>query len=206
VFALSAAIAGLGGVMLAGVQQTATTDDFGALQNLPVLVLAVAGGIALVSGALFGGLLFAAFGIIAQHLPAFDVLGGDGKTIVSDVLLLAPALIGISLGKNPNGAVHDISTRFRESRERMQARRAAGEAGIDPEALGIDKPFTTDDLVAIDDALGIDAEVRAVLSPAAGRSWSGAELSTWRAQTGLDRLDGTGDGRDAAVPPAAVGR
>src|SRR5215471_13077759 len=63
VFMLSAAIAGLGGALLAGVQQTATTDDFGALQNLPVIVLAVAGGIAMVSGALFGGLLFAAFGV-----------------------------------------------------------------------------------------------------------------------------------------------
>ena len=199
---LSAAIAGLGGVMLAGVQQTATVDDYGALQNLPVLVLAVAGGIALVSGALFGGLLFAGFSILAAHLPSFDVLGGDGKTIIADILLLAPALIGISLGRNPNGAVHEISTKFRESRERMAARRAAGQRTIDPETLGIDRPFTPDALATIDTELSLDTESRALLAIGAGRSWSGAETQTWRAQTGLDRADG--DGRDAAVP--AVGR
>jgi branched-chain amino acid transport system permease protein len=79
VFILSAAIAGLGGAMLAGVQTQAQVDDFGALQNLPVLLMAVAGGIALVSGALFGGLLYASFAIIAKHLPIFEIFGVEAR-------------------------------------------------------------------------------------------------------------------------------
>jgi hypothetical protein len=42
---------------------------------------------------------------------------------------------------------------------------------MDLETLGIDRAFTEDDLRAIDDALDIDDDVRAVARPGALRSW-----------------------------------
>ena len=59
VFALSAAIAGLGGALLAGWRGKVGPEQFsllqGALPGLPVVLLAVVGGITAVAGALFGG-------------------------------------------------------------------------------------------------------------------------------------------------------
>ena len=60
VFALAAAIAGIGGFLLAGWKGTVGKDDFslltGTLSALPVLLLAVVGGITVVSGAMIGAL------------------------------------------------------------------------------------------------------------------------------------------------------
>ncbi len=196
VFILSAAIAGLGGALLAGVNTQAQVDDFNALQNLPVLLLAVAGGIALVSGSLFGGLLFASLGIIAKKVPTFELMGVDGKVVVQDLLLLAPAFIGISLGRNPNGAVNDISVRLKRAYERYQ--RPEGERSAEPsptslvqsidlESLGLDRPFTADDLVLIDRGLRLDEESAAALRSGAAASWTGVERTSWAYQTGLAR-------------------
>ena len=56
VFALAAAIAGVGGFFLAGWKGTVGKDDFsllsGTLSALPMLLLAVVGGITAVSGAM----------------------------------------------------------------------------------------------------------------------------------------------------------
>jgi uncharacterized membrane protein YidH (DUF202 family) len=196
VFILSASIAGLGGALLAGVNTQAQVDDFNALQNLPVLLLAVAGGIALVSGSLFGGLLFASLGIIAKKVPSFELMGVDGKDVVQDLLLLAPALIGISLGRNPNGAVNDISVRLKRAYERSQlpdGERTAAPSptslaqSIDLESLGLDRPFTADDLVLIDKGLHLDEESAAAMRAGAAASWTGIERTTWAYQTGLVR-------------------
>lgn len=195
VFILSAGIAGLGGAMLAGVQQQAQVDDYGALQNLPILLMAVAGGIALVSGSLFGGLLLASFAIIAKHVPPFQFFGVDGKVVVTDLLLLAPALMGISLGRNPNGAVNEISIRARGFAQRLREPRELRVAApspesmvqtVDLETLGMQRPFTAEDLAMIDTALGLDEDVAAVLRPGAALAWDGSD--------GAGNGDGTGTG------------
>ena len=184
VFTLSAAIAGLGGVLLAGVQQNAAATDFNAIQNLPVVLLAVAGGIALVSGSAFGGFLFAGFALLAKQLPDFTLFGLKGRDLIEDILLLAPGLIGISLGRNPNGAVNEISTKFHERWEQSRLPRAervrnpsSGSMAqtIDLETLGVDRPFTASDLQVIDAALGLDDDSFSVLRPGAASSWSGAD-------------------------------
>jgi hypothetical protein len=181
VFVLSAAIAGLGGAMLASVQGQAQIDDYNALQSLPILLMAVAGGIAMVSGALFGGLVYASFQILTKHIPDIEVIGMQGKELVADLLLLAPALIGVSLGRNPNGAVAEISLRARAAYERMRLPRAERVAEpspdslvqtVDFELLGIDRPFTEADLAVIDRALSLDEGAEAgPLRPAAAAAW-----------------------------------
>jgi branched-chain amino acid transport system permease protein len=184
VFSLSAAIAGLGGVLLAGVQQNASATEYNAIQNLPVVLLAVAGGIALVSGSAFGGFLFAGFALLAKQLPEFSLFGIKGRDLVEDILLVAPGLIGISLGRNPNGAVNEISTKFRERWEQSRLPRAERVRNpssgsvvqtLDVETLGVDRAFTAGDLQVIDAALGLDDDSYAVLRPGAARSWSGAD-------------------------------
>jgi branched-chain amino acid transport system permease protein len=198
VFILSAAIAGLGGALFAGVGESASINDFNAIQNLPLLLMAVAGGIAMVSGALFGGLLLASFPIITRHLPPFEIAGIEGKVFVGNLLSLAPALMGISLGRNPNGAVNDISTRVREAGERRRAARDAGPtlpspeslgASIDLETLGIDRPFTAADLHIIDAGLGLDEDSMAHARPGATRSGSGVDAP---AGDGVDANGGNG--------------
>jgi branched-subunit amino acid ABC-type transport system permease component len=183
VFMLSAAIAGLGGVLLSGVQETVAATDYNAITNLPVVLLAVAGGIAVVSGAIFGGILFAAFSIIAKALPDFDLFGVEGKDLIEDLFLVAPGLIGISLGRNPNGAVNEISTKFRERWEQSRLPKAERVRNPSPgslsqtlslETLGIDRPFTASDLQIVDAALGLDDDTYAVYRDGAARSWSGA--------------------------------
>ena len=57
VFALSAAMAGFAGAFYGGLRGSAQTNDFLMFQSLPVLLMAVIGGITTVSGALIGGLL-----------------------------------------------------------------------------------------------------------------------------------------------------
>src|SRR3546814_11984429 len=59
VLALSSAIAGLAGALYGGLGFTAGQLDFEPLYNVLLFLFAVVGGINHVTGALFGGLLFA---------------------------------------------------------------------------------------------------------------------------------------------------
>ena len=75
VFMLSAAIAGLGGILMATALGSVTSDNFIIFLSLALLMLTVVFGIGYVSGALFGGLLagvgfgivVATFNNLAQH-------------------------------------------------------------------------------------------------------------------------------------------
>ncbi len=160
VFVLSAGIAGIGGAMLGGLQNSASITQYDTLQSLPILLMAMAGGIAMVSGAFLGGMLFASFPVIAEAIPS-----------LANFLAIAPGLIGISLGRNPNGAMNEIITRGNAA---IASVRGAGShpAGdheprrplvpggrtFDVEMLGIDRAFTADDVRQIDRALDLDEE------------------------------------------------
>ena len=69
VFMVSAAIAGLGGAFIGGLRGTVGTIDFTALNNLPLYLLAVVGGVTTVSGALIGGALFALLPVVQSRYP-----------------------------------------------------------------------------------------------------------------------------------------
>ena len=165
VFMISAGIAGIGGACLAGLTEVAQPGQFEVLQGLPVLLLAVAGGVAMVSGSLFGGTLLALFAIIPGWIPEdWQIAGWGAQDLVSDLLLLAPALLGISLGRNPNGAAHEIGSRFAGMFGGEAKRDEGGEVLpevplTDVETLGIEHPLTAREARAVDEALGIDDEV-----------------------------------------------
>lgn len=150
VFACSAAIAGLGGALYGGQLRSVGPTTFQFLQSLPVVLLAVVGGIAAVGGALFGALSYAAIFLV---LP-------DVAPVLKNALAVAPALAGVSLGRNPNGAVNETVRAIR----RVVARRDAPTVAESPVA----------DLDWLDHELGLSGPVRPPRSViAAGRGTGG---------------------------------
>ncbi len=146
VFALSAGIAGLGGALYGAQLRSVGPTTFQFLQSLPIVLLAVIGGIGGVGGALFGGLVYAlSFLILPELVPGLRT-----------VLTLGPALAGVSLGRNPNGAVHETVRSIRQRR----AAKADPEAAGDPdttehlERMGL-RGFTDADRALLDRELGI---------------------------------------------------
>ena len=165
IFSLCAAIAGLGGALLAGWRGKVGPEQFsllqGALPGLPVVLLAVVGGITAVTGALFGGILLAMIPLVSDAVPS-----------IRNLLILLPGLAGISLASNPNGAVADISAKFRAQYERLRRTRRApvvdgsGEdvperpdadlgAPLVPEMVGVGRRATPEEVRTLDHELGL---------------------------------------------------
>jgi len=101
VFALSAAIAGIGGALYGGVQQSVNPQNFSFINGLPIFMLTVVGGVGAIGGALFAGIALSLLTLLPDIIPSLQ-----------NVLLVTPGLIGISLGRNPNGAVSQIRDGF----------------------------------------------------------------------------------------------
>ena len=114
VFMLSAAIAGVGGALMTAQIGSANLDRFDIFLSLSLLMLTVVAGIGYVSGALMGGLLFGVLFVALQS--TFDKLGADHPDFEGTFEFLAqlttvlPALLGVSIGRNPTGAVERILT------------------------------------------------------------------------------------------------
>ncbi len=154
VFALSAAIAGIGGFLLAGWKGTVGKDDFsllnGTLSALPLLLLAVVGGITVVSGAMIGALLLVAMPVVANDYPS-----------LRNVMILLPGLVGVTLARNPDGIASDVRSAIRDARARVVARKARTPGGLHrappaliPELAGLRGPVTVPELRALERELG----------------------------------------------------
>ncbi|WP_421118714.1 ABC transporter permease [Aquihabitans daechungensis] len=151
VFTLSAGIAGLGGALYGAQLNSVSTPTFQFLNGLPIVLFAVIGGIAAVGGALFGGILYAlSFLILPEVAPA-----------LTNLLVLGPALAGISLGRNPNGAVNETARSFKRMLDERAAAKRTSETGApaadDLDLLGVDG-FSDADRVELDRETGLDAE------------------------------------------------
>jgi branched-chain amino acid transport system permease protein len=116
VFMISAAIAGLGGVLLSSASVSVNADTFIIFISLALVMLTVVGGIGSVAGALMGGILagtaFQALTSTFSNLST-DAGGGGFWSVMANLSLVAPALVGVSLGRNPSGAVPDIVARYK---------------------------------------------------------------------------------------------
>jgi branched-chain amino acid transport system permease protein len=111
VFMLSAAIAGIGGVLLSVVTASVTASTYIIFISLALVMLTVVGGIGSVAGALMGGILAGtAFQVLNTTFTnlSMDRGGGGFWSVMANLALVAPALVGISLGRNPSGAVPQI--------------------------------------------------------------------------------------------------
>ena len=148
VFALSSAIAAVGGALLAGLRQTATAGDYTMFYSLPVVLLAVLGGITAVSGG------------ARRRARAGRVPRPGGQRLVAESLaIFGPGIIGITLARRPTGSC---------SRRPTCGRAAIGRGRPEPglperiEELGITIPFAGPAPTAIDHQLAIDAEAGVV--------------------------------------------
>jgi branched-chain amino acid transport system permease protein len=111
VFMISAGIAGLGGAYLGGVQTTTTSADWEFTRGLPIFMLGVVGGIGRVGGALFAGISFAAL----QAMPTWPLFMSrfmNFRTWYANLAAVTPGLMGVGLGRNPNGAAADMREGF----------------------------------------------------------------------------------------------
>jgi branched-chain amino acid transport system permease protein len=114
VFALSAALAGVSGALYAALFRVATPNDFTLVQSLPITMIAVVGGVGAVGGALIGGSLLASFGVM-QTVFGTNAIGFfklfEGRLL--DVVKPLPGLMGVSLGRDPNGIVEQVAVGYR---------------------------------------------------------------------------------------------
>jgi branched-subunit amino acid ABC-type transport system permease component len=123
VFMLSAAIAGLGGVLYSAQLRTVNgANDYVVFLSLALFMLVVVGGVGYVSGALLAG-IFAwvsftvvgnVFDKLSANYPSFEpIFHFFGKFST----LLGAALAGIALGRNPTGVAQQIMDGFRPLRK-----------------------------------------------------------------------------------------
>jgi ABC-type branched-subunit amino acid transport system ATPase component/branched-subunit amino acid ABC-type transport system permease component len=96
VFMFSAAIAGLSGGLFAIYYSSVGTSDFQLTVGLPYLLLLVVGGLSTVGGTIIGALALVQFGWLNQAFP--------DNTFLTWFNNLGPGLIGIGIGRNPEGA------------------------------------------------------------------------------------------------------
>jgi branched-chain amino acid transport system permease protein len=103
VFALSAALAGLGGALLGAMSTVTGALDFETELSLVVLLVVVVYGVTTTSGALFGGVSLGVINILASHFPS----------LANNLEYLLPGLGGITLGAYPDGVVPGVAERLR---------------------------------------------------------------------------------------------
>lgn len=96
VFGVSAAMAGVAGGLFAGMSVSVGATSFEMFQSLPLVLLAVVGGITSVTGALLGGLFLGLGPIIQDALPA------------EGTIFLLTGLAAIAIGRNPNGVAGEL--------------------------------------------------------------------------------------------------
>lgn len=120
VFALSAAIAGFGGAMLGMLRGSASTANYQVLQGLPYVILIVVGGASVVSGALLGGFLFQLPVFLVDRLASTEVTLPIAGTFKPFVIWnrIATGLLGVALGRRPEGIVPEVSSELDEKRRK----------------------------------------------------------------------------------------
>lgn len=110
-FALAAAIAGAAGAVSG---RTFLADTLALPSSLSIAMIAVVGGVGMVSGAFMGGLLLGAVPIFAR-IFATSAIGVFALVSlpVKDLLAVAPGTMGVSLGRDPDGSAPRLAAAYR---------------------------------------------------------------------------------------------
>jgi len=130
VFALSAAIAGFAGALNGAYLGSASTPDFEMLKGLPILLLAVVGGVSLVSGVLFGGFALQSFAWLVELFPARTYPTLNQWLVYWQ--RIGPGLAGIGIGREPDGVVVQVSNDLDEKKRKKAEKAAAAVAPEEP--------------------------------------------------------------------------
>ena len=136
VWVLSAAIAGFGGALFATVQGSGSTMDFQMLTGLPYILLVVVGGVAVVSGALLGGLLLQSFTWYTELFPSviISVFGWFSFNLFDILMRVGPGLAGIGVGRQPSGIIPTVGHKLRAQRARQAGPGTSGDGVPTPVA------------------------------------------------------------------------
>ena len=117
VFMFSAAIAGLSGGLFAIYYSSVGTSDFQLTVGLPYLLLLVVGGLSTVGGTVIGALALVQFAWLNQAFP--------GNRFLTWFSNLGPGLVGIGIGRNPEG----VWEQNVQAVARLRSRIRGGQAG-----------------------------------------------------------------------------
>jgi len=117
-FSLAAAIAGVGGGLVAGLRGTVSQQDFQALSGLLLLLLAVVCGATSMTGAFLGGLMLMLLPVLQSQFPA---LGG------LEFLIIGAG--AVSLGRDPNGLANRLFAAGCAIRRRIPRLSGSGSSG-----------------------------------------------------------------------------
>jgi branched-chain amino acid transport system permease protein len=98
VFTVSAALAGLAGVLYGGLRGSVGSNDFQMFSSLALLLLLAIWGVDSVTGVLFAGLTYALFPVIQSHLSS-----------VHSLTYLATGLGALGLAWNPDGVMSQFA-------------------------------------------------------------------------------------------------
>ena len=121
-FAAASGIAGVGGALWGGVEREVTSLNFQYQLGLSLVLIVYIWGIASPAGALLGGLsLSVGFPQLAPHLP--------GRW--SEVGFLMTGLGAVSLGRNPNGTMGQISDAWGRLRSGLRDRSSGAGPTVD---------------------------------------------------------------------------
>ncbi len=124
VFMFSAAIAGLAGGLFAFYYTSVGTTDFQLTAGLPYLLLLVVGGVSVVGGTVVGAIFLVQFAWFNQAFP--------DNTFLTWFANLGPGLIGIGVGRNPEGIWEHEVQNVAKLRKRLGLGR--GKPAADPTA------------------------------------------------------------------------
>jgi branched-chain amino acid transport system permease protein len=119
VFALSAAMAGVGGALYGGTRGIVTANDFVYILSLVFLLMLTIGGVNTMTGALLGGMFFASIDIITPHIPER----------LHQLPFILSGVGAMTVGRNPNGIAGQIAAFV----DRFRARSRAGATPAMPE-------------------------------------------------------------------------
>ncbi len=161
VFVISGCMSAVAGGLLAMQRGTPSAADFTMFGGITLVLFLVLGGVTLVSGALFAG---SSQFIIAAINAAF------GGAFISALGRIAPGGLAAVVSQNPNGIAGEIAKDFAPRLPwRTDARRARAVAqlksdDVDPRRLGVDQPFTEENIRQIDDHLGVPGDIHGVVS------------------------------------------
>jgi branched-chain amino acid transport system ATP-binding protein len=121
VFAVSAGLAGLAGVLFGGLQGSVGTNDFTVFNSLALFLLLAIWGVDSIIAVLFAGLSYSYLGVLQSHFPE-----------VRNLPYLLTGLGALGLARNPDGVVAQVSDSVQRLRARFRGReRAAAEPVVE---------------------------------------------------------------------------
>jgi branched-subunit amino acid ABC-type transport system permease component len=169
VFALSAALAGIAGGLIAMDQLVASNQDplLNPVTGLSLLLFVVIGGVTFVSGAFAGGAFSELINFVKTHLTV-SPFAGMFKTLDN----VAPALAAVSVLTNPDGIAGSCSEGFGRLLPWRRDRTSVAPAGV--RGAGATRGFVPADLAHLDRCLGVPTPLRVELSPESTVSLVGA--------------------------------